>query len=478
MLAKGGNCIYNGSTVNLVNYLNKFNFNCPLYFNPTDLLIQISSGEYGERRFKEMIAYQSSITKQELISDTYALNHKYDLSRLIEDIDVRKPNTANQIRLLIERDILNSSRRPLLNILRFCYFSFFAFFIYFTYNYDIGQFNGCYSELVNTSNDLNQLNYAQRLAKLSDNSSILFFITMFLVISSIMPAALTFPNEITIFIKERSNCWYSAFTYYIAKFVADLPSYVVFPVIFTSLFYPLTGQIESTERFLWFNVIVILNSLITRSIGMIIGSLFLNDTLSAVFVSTCAIFPFMLTAGFLIRQSVSTWILRPFWYFGFIRYTFASLLIIIYGWGRCSVMPNVLTNNDRIANAGASSVDEPETQLIDNLALNGIKSLMSNYLKPNEMKCLVQDHQTGNFSLFNDLINECDININQIKSSMIGNLTSNNLERYDHSFILNYFELTNDDFSFYVLNLVLILVGLTVINYWILLYKVKKYSQF
>lgn len=434
-------------------------------------MIQISSLEYGEKRFKEMVNYQSLITKQELIKDTYCLKYKYDLSKLIDDIvNEKKPNVINQIRLLIERDILNSSRRPLLNILRFCYFSFFALFIYFTYNYDIGQFNGCYSELVNTSNNLNQLNYAQKLAKLSDNSSILFFITMFLVISSIMPAALTFPNEISIFIKERSNCWYSAFTYYIAKFIADLPSYVAFPVLFACLFYPLTQQLtnqfESFVRFWWFNIIVLLNSLITRSIGMTIGSLFLKDTLSAVFVSTCAIFPFMLSAGFLIRQSVSTWILKPFWYLGFIRYTFGCLLIIVYGWGRCTTP--ILTNQQRTS----------ETQLFDNLAINGLKSLMSNYLKPNEMKCLMQDNENSNFSLFSDIMNECDINMNQIKGSMINNLTLTNLEKYDNSFILNYFELTNDDFPAYVLNLVLIFAALTVINYWILLYKIKKCSQF
>lgn len=468
MLGKGGNCIYNGNTVNLVNYLNRFNFHCPLYFNPTDLLIQISSGDYGDKRFNEMIAYQSLITKQELNKQLNCLKYKYDLSKLIDEIEVKKPNITNQIRLLIERDIKNSSRRPLLNILRFCYFSFFALFIYFTYNYDIGQFNGCYSELVDTSNNLNQMNYAQKLAKLSDNSSILFFITMFLVISSIMPASLTFSNEIAIFIKERSNCWYSAFTYYTAKFVADIPSYVMFPILFTCLFYPLTSQIQSTDRFLWFNLIVILNSLITRSIGMIIGSIFLNDTLSAVFVSTCAIFPFMLSAGFLIRHSVTTWILKPFWYLSFIRYTFACLLIIIYGWGRCGMIPN--TN---MSNFG----DDKDSQLIDNLALNGLKSLVSNYLKPNEMKCLVEDNQSGNFSLFTDLINECDINMNQIKNSMISNLTIGNLEKYDNSFILNYFELTNQDFPIYVLNLILIFISLTIINYWVLLYKVKKASR-
>lgn len=317
VLAKGGVCIYNGQTVSLVNYLKNFNFKCPTYFNPTDLMIQISCQEYGEKSFKEMIRHQSAVTKQELIRDTACLKYKYDLSKLVNDmVEVKKPNIISQIRLLIERDFKNSSRRPLLNILRFCYFTFFALFIWLTYNYNIGVFNGCYSELLNTSNNLNQMNYAQRLAQLSDNSSILFFITMFLVISSIMPAALTIPTEITIFIKERSNCWYSAFTYYVAKFIADLPSYVVFPILFTCLFYPLTQQIESMPRFLWFNVIVLLNSLITRSIGMLIGSIFLNDTLSAVFISTCAIFPFMLSAGFLIRQSVSTWLLRPFWYLG------------------------------------------------------------------------------------------------------------------------------------------------------------------
>ena len=128
-------------------------------------------------------------------------------------------------------------------------------------------------------------------------------------------------------------------------------------------------------------------------------------------------------------------------------------------------------------NLGAQSAQTGDDgQLVDNLALNGLKSIMSNYLKPNEMKCLIQDNQSSNFSMFSDLIQECDINMSQIKSSMISNLTLGNLERYDYSFILNYFELTNDDFPNYVINLVLIFVALALINYWILLYKVKRES--
>lgn len=129
-------------------------------------------------------------------------------------------------------------------------------------------------------------------------------------------------------------------------------------------------------------------------------------------------------------------------------------------------------------NLGVNSAQTGDDgQLVDNLALNGLKSIMSNYLKPNEMKCLIQENQSSsNFSLFTDLINECDINMSQIKSSMISNLTLGNLEQYDYSFILNYFELTNDDFPSYVLNLVLIFVALALINYWVLLYKVKRCS--
>lgn len=103
---------------------------------------------------------------------------------------------------------------------------------------------------------------------------------------------------------------------------------------------------------------------------------------------------------------------------------------------------------------------------------------MSNYLKPNEMKCLIQDKQSSNFSLFTDLINECDISMSQIKSSMISNLTLGNLEKYDYSFILNYFELTNDDFSSYLLNLMLIFIALALLNYWVLLIKVKRCSVY
>jgi hypothetical protein len=486
VLAQGGNCVYDGPTDQLLYRLRSIGLQCAPYFNPADLLLQLASGELGMQRVHQLTATHrlNSIAHVQQTLVTYPhLIVRRDLSRPHHKANATSSPTTpmsrndhglssnwwSQFYLLIARSARCSTRRPTLTLLRTAYFALFALFIYYTYNYPIGRFEGCAAQSTgDIPSDAPPLDYAQASARLADNASLLFFVCMFLVISSVLPAALAFPLEFAQFARERANGWYRASTYFAAKWTADLPAYVCFPLLFVALFYPLTGQPMELWRFLLFCAIVVLNSLISRSFGLLVGAIFVRDSLTAVFVSTCAVFPFMLASGFLVRPSVSTWLLRPFWHVSFVRYTFACLLVTVYGFGRCSrnatsALPVEGTSPDSIG------------QWNNAVSAGALQSLLGSYLRPPELSCVSRlTARPDGVALVDQLLSECRIGAEQF----LGQPALSDLSRYDNSFILSYFEIRNEDFNSYLLRLLFTLALLTGLNYCALVYRVRRNTRF
>jgi len=124
--------------------------------------------------------------------------------------------------------------------------------------------------------------------------------------------------------------WYSLKSYYMAKTVADMPFQIVFPAIFCVIIYFMTGQPFVTDRFVMFYVISVLTSLVSQSLGMLIGAASPQVEV-ATFMGPVACVPLLLFAGFFIKDEMVPVYLKWCSYGSFVRYAFEGSLISIYG---------------------------------------------------------------------------------------------------------------------------------------------------
>jgi hypothetical protein len=79
-----------------------------------------------------------------------------------------------------------------------------------------------------------------------------------------------FCAEIMIFLREHHNGMYRTDVYFLSKTLAELPLYIFFPVLFTSVCYYAIGLNSDPARFLTTVGIVVLTSNVACSFGKFI----------------------------------------------------------------------------------------------------------------------------------------------------------------------------------------------------------------
>ncbi|XP_066601801.1 ATP-binding cassette sub-family G member 4-like isoform X2 [Prorops nasuta] len=316
-----GVCLYQGSTTQLIPYLESLKLPCPMYHNPADYVIELACGEYGEDKIQLLVnGAQNGKNVQwfenpNVLMDARTLRAMHPLSsggNFEPKSALQATPLLHQIRILMRRGFLMCKRDATLTHLRIMV------------NICVGLMLG--SVFIATGKDG---------ARVLDNYNLLFAILIHHMMTTMMLTIVTFPQQMSILIKEHFNRWYSLKSFYTAVTIVDLPISILCCVLFTLIIYFMSSQPMEITRFSMFFTISLLVVFIAQGTGFMIGAVF--NVVNGTFVGPTLSVPLMMFAGFGVSLKDLPVYLKWGSYISFLRYGLEGYVGAMYGLNRATL---------------------------------------------------------------------------------------------------------------------------------------------
>lgn len=290
---------------------------------------------------KELTSVSSDNTSS--TSEFYYISHQ--LSNCLSSHSNNILQSFRHIFILTHRSWLSVIRNPTFTRSRFVFHTLLPLMMLVVFGTDMGKPNNCPKletqlNIEGMSKNINNGLIAKNVeeTRLSLENLSFFFILMYgFAINIISTTASFYPLTMHMFKKETINGLYSPAPYFIAQTLADLPLELLFPSISILLSYPLSGQMPSFLEWRMFSVayIVFLVGYTIHSLGLLCGSIFVNNVNVSVLLGQSCLLPFVMLSGFLIRSTrMSSW-MRKLSYISPFKHGLTGVMTARYGFNVC-----------------------------------------------------------------------------------------------------------------------------------------------
>ncbi|CAH1407136.1 unnamed protein product [Nezara viridula] len=307
-----GQCVYQGSPLNLVPFLQTMGIPCPQYHNPADFMLDVVSGEFGQFNDQLVIAAKDpSWRAPEPKQDAVVPKPKESVGGNTQKacVIIQAPSEFSRFFVLFKKNLVYLHRDW-----TFVYLKAFLHLL-------VGIVVGLIFQNVGHDGD-----------KAHTNITYFLCVAVYHSFTSLMPAVLKFPSEINILKKEQFNNWYKLRTYYIAFIFTNIPVQMAFSFIFVTTSYYLTNQLFEVTRFIKFSLICQLTIVISECTGLSIGTA--ENPVNGIFWGSIIMALQIVLGGVL---AVLSHMPLPLYYVSFlnyIRYSTQALAITMYGGDR------------------------------------------------------------------------------------------------------------------------------------------------
>lgn len=347
--------------------------------NPANLLIEIASNANNdENSVERLAAYQrDKIEKDPLFHQTRqdhtedcdqhakeepakavdegkAGNQDANQQQLVRDKRLALKNQHRGLfwyhtSLLTRRAFLGTVRDPIVSVVSLIFHLAIPFTMWFVYPAAIGKAASCPKLVRDISmyavadqiTDRQIVEQREELVVAYECATMFFLTTYSFALCSAAVAALAFPLNMHVLLKELRNGWYGLSCSVLAKTISNMPIEVLFPSFSFMLTYYLLEMPSSYMqwRMLATAAVMALVTMIASTQGLIFGAIFMNNTEAAVFMSGAGILPQTLLSGFTGRISNMPPILQYASLLNPLKYACDLNSMVRYGFAMCKCEP-------------------------------------------------------------------------------------------------------------------------------------------
>ncbi|XP_070495021.1 ATP-binding cassette subfamily G member 4-like [Chironomus tepperi] len=302
-----GNCIYQGTSENLLTFLDEIGLPCPLTYNPIDYLMEIANNEYGDH--SQLLIEQSQNGSNLDYAKDNDKNYTIDIFKKPSDYEDHSVSFFIQVYYLMMRIFLRTFRNRSSLYSRFGTHILTGLVLGYVYN-EVGN---------DASHSINNIRFN------AGSVSLIYF-------TSFHSQYITFPLEFPIIKREHFNGWYSSIAYYTSFILADVPIIFFCVTIYTLIVFIMSDQPLEIHRYLLYLSFYLIFAYDAQALAIMVTSLY--GELLAVIFAQLSLLPFysLSTISLLTRDTHPFF--KPFFDINFFNVAISGATTSVLGMNR------------------------------------------------------------------------------------------------------------------------------------------------